>query len=64
MQVLQRKTEEAAMATKRLKELLESRKSSPRENSGKLFTFSFTLLWLMTRKPLSQVNIQHLLYKD
>ncbi|KAK6115930.1 hypothetical protein DH2020_008199 [Rehmannia glutinosa] len=32
--VLQRKTEEAAMATKRLKELLEARKSSPRENSG------------------------------
>lgn len=33
-QVLQRKTEEAAMATKRLKELLEARKSSGRENSG------------------------------
>ncbi|KAL6317774.1 hypothetical protein AAG906_030528 [Vitis piasezkii] len=32
--VLQRKTEEAAMATKRLKELLEARKSSARENSG------------------------------
>lgn len=32
--VLQRKTEEAAMATKRLKELLESRKSSARENSA------------------------------
>ncbi|KAJ4714826.1 Kinesin-like protein [Melia azedarach] len=32
--VLQRKTEEAAMATKRLKELLEARKSSSRENSG------------------------------
>ncbi|KAL0432526.1 UNVERIFIED_CONTAM: Kinesin-like protein KIN-4A [Sesamum latifolium] len=31
--VLQRKTEEAAMATKRLKELLEARKSSTRENS-------------------------------
>ncbi|XP_059634210.1 kinesin-like protein KIN-4A isoform X2 [Cornus florida] len=31
--VLQRKTEEAAMATKRLKELLEARKSSSRENS-------------------------------
>lgn len=31
--VLQRKTEEAAMATKRLKELLEARKSSGRENS-------------------------------
>lgn len=31
--VLQRKTEEAAMATKRLKELLESRKSSARDNS-------------------------------
>lgn len=33
-QVLQRKTEEAAMATKRLKELLEARKSNGRENSG------------------------------
>ncbi|GER29955.1 kinesin-like protein [Striga asiatica] len=31
--VLQRKTEEAALATKRLKELLEARKSSTRENS-------------------------------
>ncbi|XVF59373.1 hypothetical protein PTKIN_Ptkin07bG0270600 [Pterospermum kingtungense] len=31
--VLQRKTEEAAMATKRLKELLEARKSSLRDNS-------------------------------
>ncbi|RID76440.1 hypothetical protein BRARA_B03409 [Brassica rapa] len=30
--VLQRKTEEAAMATKRLKELLEARKSSPRDH--------------------------------
>ncbi|KAL0360918.1 UNVERIFIED_CONTAM: Kinesin-like protein KIN-4A [Sesamum radiatum] len=33
LQVLQRKTEEAAMATKRLKELLEARKTSARENS-------------------------------
>ncbi|XP_057976157.1 kinesin-like protein KIN-4A isoform X1 [Malania oleifera] len=32
LQVLQRKTEEAAMATKRLKELLEGRKSSARDN--------------------------------
>jgi hypothetical protein len=32
--VLQRKTEEAAMATKRLKEILEARKSSGRDNSG------------------------------
>ncbi|URE33284.1 KISc [Musa troglodytarum] len=32
LQVLQRKTEEAAMATKKLKELLEARKSSAREN--------------------------------
>ncbi|XVF39643.1 hypothetical protein PTKIN_Ptkin01aG0050100 [Pterospermum kingtungense] len=32
--VLQRKTEEAAMATKRLKELLESRKASSRETSS------------------------------
>ncbi|EPS58097.1 hypothetical protein M569_16719, partial [Genlisea aurea] len=31
--VLQRKTEEAAIATKRLKELLESRKCSTRDNS-------------------------------
>ncbi|XP_034691396.1 kinesin-like protein KIN-4A isoform X1 [Vitis riparia] len=31
--VLQRKTEEAAVATKRLKELLEARKSSARDNS-------------------------------
>ncbi|XP_016474199.2 kinesin-like protein KIN-4A isoform X1 [Nicotiana tabacum] len=31
--VLQRKTEEAAMATKRLKELLEARKSSGRDNT-------------------------------
>ncbi|OMP03899.1 hypothetical protein COLO4_10130 [Corchorus olitorius] len=32
--VLQRKTEEAAMATKRLKELLEARKTSSRDNSA------------------------------
>ncbi|KAJ4962241.1 hypothetical protein NE237_022180 [Protea cynaroides] len=32
--VLQRKTEEATMATKRLKELLEARKASSRETSG------------------------------
>ncbi|KAL1310182.1 kinesin-like protein KIN-4C isoform X1 [Arachis ipaensis] len=32
--VLQRKTEEASMATKRLKELLESRKASSRESMG------------------------------
>nr|XP_010906553.1 kinesin-like protein KIN-4A isoform X1 [Elaeis guineensis] len=32
--VLQRKTEEAAMATKKLKELLEARKSSARDNSA------------------------------
>ncbi|XP_042020628.1 kinesin-like protein KIN-4C isoform X3 [Salvia splendens] len=32
--VLQRKTEEAANATKRLKELLDSRKASSRETSG------------------------------
>ncbi|KAL9269949.1 Kinesin-like protein [Drosera capensis] len=32
--VLQRKTEEAAMATRRLKELLDARKSSGRDNSG------------------------------
>lgn len=34
LQVLQRKTEEAAMATKKLKELLEARKSSSRDTSG------------------------------
>ncbi|GJN12916.1 hypothetical protein PR202_ga31241 [Eleusine coracana subsp. coracana] len=34
LQVLQRKTEEAAMATKRLKEILEARKSSVRDNSA------------------------------
>uniref|UniRef100_A0A2N9FKI7 Kinesin motor domain-containing protein n=1 Tax=Fagus sylvatica TaxID=28930 RepID=A0A2N9FKI7_FAGSY len=34
LQVLQRKTEEASMATKRLKELLESRKASSRETFG------------------------------
>ncbi|KAL8103861.1 hypothetical protein AgCh_028160 [Apium graveolens] len=34
LQVLQRKTEEVAMATKRLKELLEARKSSTRDNSA------------------------------
>ncbi|KAH7849370.1 hypothetical protein Vadar_016870 [Vaccinium darrowii] len=32
--VMQRKTEEASMATKRLKELLDSRKASSRETSG------------------------------
>ncbi|KAG4964956.1 hypothetical protein JHK82_039172 [Glycine max] len=35
-EVLQRKTEEAAMATKRLKELLEARKSSSRDISGSM----------------------------
>lgn len=34
IQVLQRKTEEAAMATKRLKELLEARKTSSRDTLG------------------------------
>ncbi|WVZ63804.1 hypothetical protein U9M48_013409 [Paspalum notatum var. saurae] len=37
--VLQRKTEEAAMATKRLKEILEARKSSARDSSDPLFSF-------------------------
>ncbi|KAL2947109.1 hypothetical protein AAZX31_20G052200 [Glycine max] len=32
--VLQRKTEEASLATKRLKELLESRKASSRETKA------------------------------
>lgn len=40
-QVLQRKTEEAAMATKRLKELLEARKSSTRDTSGICFSYTF-----------------------
>lgn len=48
MQVLQRKTEEAAIATKRLKELLEARKSSARENSGEfLFFFFFPLFFFL-----------------
>ncbi|GJN41151.1 hypothetical protein PR202_gn00488 [Eleusine coracana subsp. coracana] len=38
LQVLQRKTEEAAMATKRLKEILEARKSSVRDNSVTMAT--------------------------
>ena len=42
-QVLQRKTEEAAMATKRLKELLEARKTSGRETSGVIFFFFFCM---------------------
>lgn len=33
-QVLQRKTEEASLATKRLKELLESKKTSSRETGS------------------------------
>lgn len=45
-QVLQRKTEEAAMATKRLKELLEARKSSPREHAGMINnTLLFGVPW-------------------
>lgn len=43
-QVLQRKTEEAAMATKRLKELLEARKSSARDNSGMFVVFFVRIL--------------------
>lgn len=43
-QVLQRKTEEAAMATKRLKELLEARKSSARENLGRSIDFNSLLM--------------------
>ncbi|KAF8377384.1 hypothetical protein HHK36_030761 [Tetracentron sinense] len=39
--VLQRKTEEASLATKRLKELLESRKASSRETFGMSFTALF-----------------------
>jgi len=38
--VLQRKTEEAAMATKRLKELLEARKTPTRDNSSILCEFA------------------------
>lgn len=40
-QVLQRKTEEASMATKRLKELLESRKTSRETSSNKEVYASF-----------------------
>ncbi|OEL32324.1 Kinesin-like protein KIN-4A [Dichanthelium oligosanthes] len=43
-EVLQRKTEEAAMATKRLKEILEARKSSARDNSG---TFLCIVIWYL-----------------
>ena len=44
-QVLQRKTEEASMATKRLKELLESRKAASREGFGEI---KFTSIILYT----------------
>lgn len=40
-QVLQRKTEEASMATKRLKELLESRKALSHKSAGWEIYFSF-----------------------
>lgn len=40
-QVLQRKTEEAFMSTKRLKELLESRKALLRRSAGWEIYFSF-----------------------
>ncbi|KAG5042371.1 hypothetical protein JHK87_006286 [Glycine soja] len=42
LHVLQRKIEEAAMATKRLKKLLEARKSSSRDTSGLEEVFSTT----------------------
>ncbi|KAL8464405.1 hypothetical protein ACS0TY_034074 [Phlomoides rotata] len=54
--VLQRKTEEAAMATKRLKELLEARKSSGRENSGRYFcwlTYYFIITISFLHLPFS-----------
>lgn len=60
-QVLQRKTEEASMATKRLKELLESRKASSRgfgmESSTSFFSFFLFYLYisLLTFFPFLQV---------
>jgi len=41
IKVLQRKTEEATMATKRLKELLEAKKASSREMFGKENKYKF-----------------------
>ena len=41
IKVLQRKTEEATMATKRLRELLEAKKASSREMFGKENNYKF-----------------------
>ena len=67
LQVLQRKTEEAAVATKRLKELLEARKSSARDNSGiytfslQKFPFSHILIFLITCLSISVYSNGHAL---
>ncbi|KAH9712045.1 kinesin-like protein KIN-4A [Citrus sinensis] len=53
--VLQRKTEEAAIATKRLKELLEARKSSARENSVNSTGYT---------TPTGQVDYLHLTFSN
>lgn len=55
-QVLHRKTEEAAMATKRLKELLETRKSSTRESSGKYFSLILKLWLHLSYAPFFFLN--------
>lgn len=56
LQVLQRKTEEAAMATKRLKELLEARKSS-RDTSGIIsLTDNDVKLFSIRRKKMLTFN--------
>ncbi|KAH7302524.1 hypothetical protein KP509_23G076300 [Ceratopteris richardii] len=52
--VLQRKTEEAAMATRRLKEILEGRKTSPREPSGTGIRSSSTSIKHMSQKAWQQ----------
>ncbi|KAL8103863.1 hypothetical protein AgCh_028162 [Apium graveolens] len=61
--VLQRKTEEAAMATKRLKDLLEARKFSTRDNSGNqlktLFSYSRSSL-----ECISSIQSTIKLHKD
>lgn len=41
MKVVQRKTEEAAVATKKLKQLLETRKATTRDNLGKILVGYF-----------------------
>lgn len=55
-QVLQRKTEEAAMAAKRLKEVLESRKASSRETTGQE-TYWWVLQFSYFVSPLITVTL-------